>query len=311
MVGSNGNVMQTTSETLAESTLYVNGFRCRWMSLGRRGDHLPVFFLSGAFQTMESWRKFADHFASFTEVLLADLPGMGKSDLLPRTHGLDFLAESAVQVMNTAGVERAHVVSASYGSPIAYRLAQLHPERIDRMILAGVMKAIPPNVRDKTARTLELLAEGDMAGFSRLVVDGLLCHDRPVERRHLARRLLSGQLERMPLPDRQRYIENTARLLHHNPLDLEHPPSTPALVFTGENDVYTRPEYCREVACALPNAQYTVIEHADHLFHIERFDVTLALLDGFVRLGDVSGTPGCQPVEHWSAATSQTSARER
>jgi len=42
-----------------EGLLTIDGFRCRYQVTGTESASPPVFFLSGAFQTMESWRKFA------------------------------------------------------------------------------------------------------------------------------------------------------------------------------------------------------------------------------------------------------------
>jgi pimeloyl-ACP methyl ester carboxylesterase len=138
-----------------------------------------------------------------------------------------------------------------------------------------------------------------MTDFAREVVDGLLCTDatKTVDRRALARRLLVGQLERMSAAEGHRYMHNTMRLLNHAPLDLESAPPVPALVFTGEHDVYTRPEHCREIAEAFDAATFTTIKRADHLFHIERFDATLALVDRFVRGHAIVDCDDYGPVE--------------
>jgi pimeloyl-ACP methyl ester carboxylesterase len=247
-------------------------------------DRLPVFFVSGAFQSMGSWRKFADHFGQFTTVVLCDLPGTGGSDVLPAACGLDFLATAMRVVLRRLEIAQCDVVSASYGSPIAYRFAQLFPEAVGRLVLAGVMKEIPGDRRASTMRTMASLREGRLKDFARDVADGLLCTDadRPIDRRQLARRLLMTQLERMTPADQQRYVHNTTRLLDHPPLDLSAPPPVPALVFTGEHDVYTRPDDCLEVALAFDDAVFTTIERADHLFHVERFEATLALVDAFL-----------------------------
>jgi pimeloyl-ACP methyl ester carboxylesterase len=290
-----------------EGLVTVEGFRCRYRLSGAPSAHAPVFFLSGAFQTMESWRKFARHFETKTRVLVADLPGMGGSDLLPRTYGLDFLAAAATRIMDAARIERAYVVSASYGSPIAYRLAQCHPERVGSVVLAGVMSEIPAHLRARTANTMATLADGKLADFAREIVDGLLCRDpeKPIEKRRLAERVLLGQLEKLPLSGRERYLENTARLLDHAPLDLSSPPTAPTLVFTGEHDVYTLPDECRKVAAALPDALFTLIERADHLFHIERFETTLALLDRFHDEGTgLERVKDCARIERFGPASS-------
>jgi pimeloyl-ACP methyl ester carboxylesterase len=297
--------MHPTAAEPPLATLDFAGYRCRYRVSGNRASgRLPVFFVSGAFQAMASWRKFADHFEPLTTVLLADLPGMGQADVLPRGHGLDFLAGAADAVLEAAGIERAFVVSASYGSPIAWRLAQRFPRRVARVILSGVMKEIPAPVWEPTRRTLDTLTAGRMAEFARDIVGGLLCHDpcRPIERRRAGERLLLAQLENMTPADRIRYVENTARLLEHPPLDLSQPPAAPALVFTGEHDVYTRPEYCREIAMALPDSWFTLIERADHLFHIQRFDVTLALVDGFWSDRDLAAIAGTTGHERFGGA---------
>ena len=293
--------MDSTHAPAPIESLDFAGYHCRYRVSGNRASgRTPVFFVSGAFQAMASWRKFADHFEPLTTVVLADLPGMGEADVLPRTHGLDFLADSAHAVLQVAGVEQAFVVSASYGSPIAFRLAQRFPRRVTRVILSGVMKEIPAPVWEPTRRTLDTLAAGRMAEFARDIVGGLLCHDpaRPIERQRASERLLLAQLENMPPADRLRYVENTARLLEHPPLDLTRPPAVPALVFTGEHDVYTRPAHCREIAEAFDEATFTTIKRADHLFHIERFEATLSLVDCFLSGRAFANADDYGPVEY-------------
>jgi pimeloyl-ACP methyl ester carboxylesterase len=288
-----------------EGTVEIDGYRCAFRRTGRSDPaRLPVFFIAGAFQSMASWKHFVEHFEPTTSVLIADLPGTGDADVLPSDRGLDFLADAACALMDAGGIERAYVVGASYGSPVAYRLAQRHPERVARVALAGVMRKIPDHRRSAARATLDAASAGDTAAFAQRVIEGLLCGDpeRPIERRRLATRVLSGQLRQMGELDLRRYQENTERLLHHTELDLDHPPTAPALVFTGEHDIFTTPEYCREVAAALPNALYTTIKRADHLFHIERFGVTLALLARFHESDDLSTVDGCHPVERLTTA---------
>jgi pimeloyl-ACP methyl ester carboxylesterase len=217
-------------------------------------------------------------------VILCDLPGTGDADVLPSQYGLDFLAKAMAQVLAQLRIKQVHVVSASYGSPIAYRFAQLYPKSVARLVLAGVMKEIPQDLRTSTMQTVTALGDAQVSDFAREVVNGLLCTDptKEIERGAVARRLLIGQLERMAPADQMRYVHNTMRLLNHAPLDLRAAPPVPVLVFTGEHDVYTRPDHCREIALAFDDSVFTTIKRADHLFHIERFDATLTLVDRFL-----------------------------
>jgi pimeloyl-ACP methyl ester carboxylesterase len=294
----------------AEGVVDIDGFACHFQISGNRDTgNVPVFFVSGAFQTMRSWRPFAERFEHTTTVLLADLPGMGRSDLLPRQYGLGFVARAARDVLEAAEIDRAYVVSASYGSPIAYTLAQRYPDRVDRLVLAGVMKEIPAHLHERTERTLVTVGEGRMTDFANEVVEGMLCRDpnTRITNRELAEKVLR-RVEHLSEGDQLRYIENTARLLRHTPLDLQNPPTMPTLVFTGESDVYTTPEDCREIAAALPDGVFTTIESADHLFHLERFDATVGLIEAFYRDADLRVVPRCAPIERFTAAETELAA---
>jgi pimeloyl-ACP methyl ester carboxylesterase len=291
--------MLGVERTVANFTLRIEGLSYPGRIIKNDSRYLPIFFLNGAFQSMASWKKFVEFFAPGRTVILSDLPGTGAADPLPRERGFDFLARAARAVLDHCGIGKAHLVSASYGSPIAYRLCQLFPERIQSAVLAGVMRKIPEHVRQPALDTIRSLEEGRMKDFARQVVDRFLCRDpsKPIARGALARRLLLSQLERMPEIDRRRYRENTLRLLHHAPLDLADPPRVPVLVFTGEHDVLSLPGACREIAAALPDAAFTTLREADHLFHVEQLENTLALLNRFLNGLPLEGSPGCNAFE--------------
>ena len=265
-------------------TFSFAGLRYSCQVLEHPSARTPVLLVSGGLQSTRLERRFAEHFAQSTTVITCHLPGTRRSDALPSCHGLDFLAFAMANVLDRLEIPRVHVVAASYGGPIAYRFAQRFPGSVERLVLAGVMKEMPAAVRASALRTLAALRDERMADFAREVADGLLCTDpdRPVERRALARRLLTRQFERMGPAGRVRYCYNTRRQLEHLNLDLEAAPSVPALVFTGEHDVYTTPSACREIADAFDEAVFTTIRRADHLFHLERFEATLSLVSWFL-----------------------------
>jgi pimeloyl-ACP methyl ester carboxylesterase len=263
----------------------------------------PLFLVSGAFQSMQSWNRFARYFyRRRVPVIVADLPGTGEADALPSGFGASFLADSVRKVLDAAGVGRVSVGSTSYGTPIAYVFAQREPDRVENLVLAGIMKQIPSHLHFGVRNTLLQLKKGRMEQFASEVLgitgpqkgNGLLCTDteKPVARRRLAQRLLQAQLENMSSADRTKYEHNTIRLLTHEPLDLQQPPRCRTLVCTGEHDCFTRPEYCRELAGAFESSLFTTFKEADHLFHIEQFQVAADLFYRFTQglpLVDVEG----------------------
>ena len=294
-----------SARAVRTSSFSFAGLRYSCQVLEHPSARTPVLLVSGGLQSTRLERRFAEHFARSTTVLICHLPGTRRSDTLPSCHGLDFLAFAMANVLDRLEIPRVHVVAASYGGPIAYRFAQRFPGSVERLVLAGVMREMPEAVRAAALRTLAALGDERMADFAREVADGLLCTDpdKPIEHRALARRLLTRQFERMGPAGRVRYCSNTRRQLEHLNLDLEAAPGVPVLVFTGEHDVYTPPSACREIADAFDEAVFTTIRRADHLFHLERFDATLSLVSWFLLGSRIAN------VEDYTAFERHTRAR--
>lgn len=255
----------------------------------------PVLFVSGAFQTMDSWVRFARAFAPHTTVLLVDPPGMGASGVLPPEEGADFLAECLLGVLDDQGIARVNVAAASYGTPAAFRLAQLYPQRVKRIALAGTMKEIPQHLRPRVAESVMAGMRKDRDCLAEMVVEGLLS-DEPdlVDRHQLAERVLKCGVRKMNDLELAQYVANTRRLLMHGSMDLRRRIRGPeALVFTGEHDTFTTPADCMEVAGTFDRSWFTTILRADHLVHVEQFEVVVALLLRFMRGRLRTGQPGC------------------
>ena len=52
-----------------------------------------------------------------------------------------------------------NLLGISYGTPIAYTFAQLYPHKVNRMILAGVMKEIPADQVEDIQKSITLLMD--------------------------------------------------------------------------------------------------------------------------------------------------------
>ena len=66
---------------------------------------------------------------------LFDNRGIGESDKPEGPYTAAQMAGDALQVLDEAGIERAHVLGASLGGMIAQELAVAAPERVDRLVL--------------------------------------------------------------------------------------------------------------------------------------------------------------------------------
>jgi len=101
----------------------------------------PLVLQHGFTQSIEEWVKFgyvagleADY-----RVILVDARGHGQSDKPhePAAYPIESRAADVVAVLDTLGVTKAHYWGYSMGGWIGFGLAQLAPERIDRLVIGG------------------------------------------------------------------------------------------------------------------------------------------------------------------------------
>ena len=124
----------------------------------RRGSGEPLLLIHGLGYARWGWEPVLPGLAERFDVLLFDNRGIGESDAPPGPYTVAEMAADAVQVLDEAGVERAHVVGTSLGGMIAQELALSFPDRVDRLVLACTTPG-GPNAHPMPQSTLALLAE--------------------------------------------------------------------------------------------------------------------------------------------------------
>ncbi|MFJ9610084.1 alpha/beta fold hydrolase [Kitasatospora sp. NPDC101176] len=258
-----------------------------------------IVLVGGAFQTKESWGRLEQEFLAVADVLTVDLPGWGRGAVLPEHYGADFLADALCHVLDDLGLASVNVVAGSYGTAVAYHLAQRHPARVRRMALVGTMTSIPDHSRAAIQRTLEHLVAGRTEEFADGSVALMMNHDRTDQvasalrvRRFLRRRLLNLHPSEV-----EQHVTNTRRLLRHAPLRTDRPPTVPVLVATGEHDHFTTPELCRELAATCPDSWFARLAHADHMLPVERSVEVADLINRFLAGLPIVRLPYCRSVE--------------
>ena len=300
---------QVELPAVKEQWLTSAGFSYAYKAFEVQGDSKPpTLMLFGAFQSFQSWNGFVKAFlAQGRSVLLLALPGTGESEPLPPEYDIEFLADSIRLLLDHVGLEKASIIAPSYSSPAAYSFAQQHPGRIRNLQLCGTMQRIPAPLTPYVERSISLMEEGNMEQFASEVLGltgpsaghGLLCADpsKVIARRKLALRILYSQLLNLSNDDKLRYKYNTYRLLRQRSFDLEHPPAVPVLMFTGEHDTFTEASLCRRIAAHIPEARFTTILEADHMFHLEQFDTTAELFYRFSQELPLHDLPGISALE--------------
>jgi 2-hydroxy-6-oxonona-2,4-dienedioate hydrolase len=129
-------------------------------------DRLPVVLVHGYGVSSRYMIPFARRLAAERPVYAPDLPGHGRSEDPGWTLTVPELAGVLYEWMDAAGLGRMILFGNSMGCQIAVELAMRHPERIDRLILAGptvdpeartFLRQLPRFVRDAFAERPSLL----------------------------------------------------------------------------------------------------------------------------------------------------------
>jgi 3-oxoadipate enol-lactonase len=223
----------------------------------RHGSGEPLLLIQGLGYARWGWEPVVEPLARSFDVLLFDNRGIGESDVPQGPYTAAEMAGDAVQVLDEAGVERAHVVGTSLGGVIAQELALAYPERVGKLVLActtpGGPRAYPmpqPTVDLMLARaSLREFTENALAPANRPdLVERILVHR---ERTAQGFEPWSAQAAAGAGFDASERLGGLA---------------APTLVQHGDSDVVVDPRNGELLVELIPDARLSVYEGGGHLF---------------------------------------------
>ena len=229
----------------------------------RRGEGPPLLLIHGLGYARWGWEPVVDGLARSFDLLTFDNRGVGASDAPAGPYSANELATDALQVLDEAGVERAHVVGTSLGGMIAQELAHSHPERVDRLVLActtpGGAEAYP--MPEQTIALLQkavLLPEDE--ALRAFVVNALEPDPRP----ELVERILDHR--RANRQDPLAWAAQAAAAMSFDRYGEASSLAAPTLVQQGDGDVVVDPRNAELLAELIPDARLEVYAGCGHLF---------------------------------------------
>ncbi len=115
------------------------------LSVHRAGHGMPLILLHGYPQNHHCWAKIAPTLAEHFDVIIPDLRGYGQSDAPAddanhTVYAKRTMAADIAGMMDSLGIERAHILGHDRGARVAYRFGLDHPNRIDRL---GIIEIVP------------------------------------------------------------------------------------------------------------------------------------------------------------------------
>jgi 3-oxoadipate enol-lactonase len=257
-----GWTLRGTMRRMSES----HSERLRFVEEGQ-GDPivlLHAFPLDGAM-----WDAERKELARSHRVIVPDLRGFGRSELLQPRSSLDDHADDVIALLTVLGL--------SMGGYIALALAKRYAARLARLILADT-RSLPDAPEAKKGRNdnIALVASDGVAPLLDRLLPKLLSANasaavtdrvRALGNRQTQAGVIAALAAMRDRPDSGPVLSRIA---------------VPTLVIVGELDVISPLAEARAIASAIPKAQLAVIEGAGHLANLESSARFLSTLRKFL-----------------------------
>lgn len=239
----------------------------------RHGSGPPLLLIHGLGYARWGWEPVVEPLARSFDVLLFDNRGIGESDAPPGPYTAAQMASDAEQVLDEAGVERAHVLGTSLGGMVAQELALAQPARVDKLVLACTTPG-GAGAHPMPEQTMRLMANG--ATLRDFVGNAL----EPDPRAELVERILEHRLATAQAPEA--WLAQAAAGAGFDAYERAGSIAAPALVLHGDGDVVVDPRNGELLAGLLPHASLELFPGTGHLFFWQQPERFVRLVEEFL-----------------------------
>jgi 3-oxoadipate enol-lactonase len=250
-----------------------------WFAVQGEGSP-PLLLIQGLGYTADLWFRLLPGLSQPRRTIRFDNRGVGRSSVPPTPWTIEEMADDAINILNAANVERAHVFGVSLGGLIAQDLTLRHPDRVASLVLGCTHPGGRDAVRmdpaaatmlmDRTPRSAREAIEASVPflyaeSTSRDVIDD----DLGARLRYALRATAYwGQLDAM-----RDYGGTLSRLAEI---------TAPTLVIHGTADKLVQPGNAELIAAAIPAARLQWLEGAGHLFWTDQTERTVEVVNDFL-----------------------------
>jgi 3-oxoadipate enol-lactonase len=254
------------------------------------GEGPAILFWPSLLMSGSMWADQAEYFADRYTVILVDPPGHGDSQALRRMFRFEDCAHSIEQILDSLGIERAHVVGNSWGGMIGGTFAALYPHRAAASVLmnatasrANIRQTVEFRLLTETVRILGRFREPLTTRAVKAFVGPTIMRERPQ-----VEQTIRAELREINV-DSVYWAVNSVVPARPDQRELLGRITTPVLVVAGREDpTFPVPE-TQLMAGAIPGAEFVIMENTGHLAALERPREVNALIDEFLKRNPQDG----------------------
>tara|TARA_R110002167_G_scaffold186072_16_gene386982 strand:- start:341 stop:1189 length:849 start_codon:yes stop_codon:yes gene_type:complete len=235
-----------------------------------------IVCVSGAKQTMSAWRSFVSHFSKDYRIVVFDMPGQGRSEILSGTAGVPLLEQVDVlhELLSHLDIQSCHrryLIGGSWGSIVSAVYAEHYPDVFHRLIL-GSFGTKPNSVMSSIIGEVQFYIEsGRGAEIAPMMIEKFGQYIPDV----LKKQIIS-QFDNMSDQQFQSFYEHSVfvaqlgDLKQHMNLELI---KAPTLVVMGQFDTIMDLFDTRKATKLIPEGRFQLIKGVGHFLHWEQPEI--------------------------------------
>lgn len=266
----------------------VNGINIHYVQVGKGPD---LVLIHGIASNLGQWQLsvLPDLVEDF-RVTMYDLRGHGYSDMPLRGYTPDHMVNDFSGLMNSLHLERAFILGHSYGGIVALYYAVLHPERVDKLIIADTgVPALEPGERRGAALAgwTEALRRRGVEVPEEKAEDVVYLMERTLSLRGRRRQGMGAQ---RALARLSRFFNTTtfdAEYQQHMGLTVEMIRQVRAETLLIYGDRSPNSASCESLASHLQRCETVIIPDGGHFYPLEQPKTFVKHIQGFLQASQV------------------------
>ena len=233
-----------------------------------------IVCISGAKQTMAAWRSFVSHFVADYSVVVFDMPGQGRAEILNGNAAIGFNEQIDVllKVINATNRNGSvHLAAASWGTIVSAALAARYPALVDKMILGSFGAKPSKAVIEVIREGQNLFDTNQLDDIAPLMIQKFGQHIPETHKKQIIEQFRGMSREQfISFYEHCTFVEQAKNI--EDFIDLGKIEAR-TLIVTGEYDAILDHDDVAEASLRIPDCELKMIRGAGHFLHWEQSDI--------------------------------------